>query len=131
MDTKTQSLPIAHTQPHSNSRPQRHPCNQCHCSLHCHTCSHTCGHTCSRSRSRASNHSPTGPQSQSPNPSLPLRHQKHSMHSHCCPPRPTPHSRSYPKNRKNLGRKVTKRKVVKRSQQVYKTKRSNTARKYN
>ncbi|XP_058567037.1 nuclear transition protein 2 [Neofelis nebulosa] len=105
MDTKTQSLPITHTQPHSNSRPQSHTCSQC------------CG--------------PTGHQSQSPDPSPPPRHQKHSMRSHHCPPRPTTRSRSYPKNRKNSGGKVKKRKAAKRSQQVYKTKRRNSGRKYN
>ncbi|XP_060504492.1 nuclear transition protein 2 [Panthera onca] len=119
MDTKTQSLPITHTQPHSNSRPQSHTCSQC------------CGRSRSRSRSRSSGHSPTGHQSQSPDPSPPPRHQKHSMRSHHCPPRPTARSCSYPQNRKNSGGKVKKRKAAKRSQQVYKTKRRNSGRKYN
>ncbi|XP_047695097.1 nuclear transition protein 2 [Prionailurus viverrinus] len=117
MDTKTQSLPITHTQPHGNSRPQSHTCSQC------------CGR--SRSRSRSSGHSPTGHQSQSPDPSPPPRHQKHSMRSHRCPPRPTTRSCSYPKNRRNSGGKVKKRKAAKRSPRVYKTKRRNSGRKYN
>ncbi|XP_034878327.1 nuclear transition protein 2 [Mirounga leonina] len=123
MDTKTQSLPNTHTQPHSNSRPQSHTCSPCTCSSHCHTCSQTCSRSCSRS--------PTGYQSQISHPSPPPRHQKHTMHSHHCSPRPTTHSCSYPKNRKNLEGKVNKRKVVKRRQQVYKTKRRSSGRRYN
>ncbi|XP_077629406.1 nuclear transition protein 2 [Crocuta crocuta] len=136
MDTKTQSLPIAHTQPHGNSRPQSHTCSPCNCSSHCHSCGQTCGRTCGQSRSgscsrsRTSSHSPTGPQSQSPSPSPPPRHQKHSQHSCRCPPQPTAHSCSYPKNRKNLERKVNKRKVARRSPQAHKTKRRNSGRKY-
>nr|XP_025858905.1 nuclear transition protein 2 [Vulpes vulpes] len=126
MDTKTQSLPITHTQPHSNSRPQGHTCNQCTCSSHCQTCSQSCSRSRSSSQSPTGHHSSSGHQSQSPHPTPPPRHQKHTMHSHHCPPRPTTHSCSYPKNRKNFEGKVNKRKVVKRSQQVYKTKRRNS-----
>ncbi|XP_047570433.1 nuclear transition protein 2 [Lutra lutra] len=128
MDTKTQSLPNTHTQPHSNSRPQSHTCGPCTCSSHCQACGQSCGR--SQSCSRSSSQSPTGRQGQSPYPSPPLRRQKHTMHSHHRPPRPTAHSCSYSKNRKNLEGKV-KRKVAKRSQQVYKTKRRSSGRKYN
>nr|XP_055197182.1 nuclear transition protein 2 [Nyctereutes procyonoides] len=126
MDTKTQSLPITHTQHHSNSRPQGHTCSQCTCSSHCQTCSQSCSWSRSSSQSPTGHHSSSGHQSQSPHPTPPPRHQKHTIHSHHCPPRPTTHSCSYPKNRKNFEGKVNKRKVAKRSQQVYKTKRRNS-----
>ncbi|XP_045849067.1 nuclear transition protein 2 [Meles meles] len=125
MDTKTQSLPNTHTQPHSNSRPQGHTCGPCTCGSHCQACGQSCG------RSRSSSQSPTGHQSQSLHPSPPPRRQKHTMHSHRCPPRPTAHSCRYSENRKRLGGKVNKRKVAKRSQPVYKTKRRSSGRKYN
>ncbi|OWK11410.1 TNP2 [Cervus elaphus hippelaphus] len=127
MDTKTQSLPNTHTQPHSNSRPQSHACKQCSCSHHCQ----------SRSRSRSSSQrprsrrSPAGHQARSPGPSPPLRRLRYAMHSHQCPSRPVTHSCSHSKNRKNLEGKVIKRKQVKRSKQVYKRKRQSSGRKYN
>ncbi|CAK6444691.1 unnamed protein product [Pipistrellus nathusii] len=134
MDTKTQNPPTTHTQPHSNSRPQSHTCN---CSHHCQNCSHGCTRSQSCSRSRISSQSPTGHRSppghqiQTPSPSPPPRHHKRTTHSHHCPVRPTTHSGSNTKNRKNLEGKVRKRKVVNRRQQVYKTKRRNSGRKCN
>uniref|UniRef100_A0A8C3X4F8 Nuclear transition protein 2 n=1 Tax=Catagonus wagneri TaxID=51154 RepID=A0A8C3X4F8_9CETA len=131
MDTKTQSPPSAHTQPHSSSRPQSHTCNQCSCGHHCQNCSQSC------SRSRSSSQSPRGHRhlpghhSQSLSPSLSPRHHKHAVHSHRCASRPSTRSCSYSKNRKNLEGKVNKRKAVKRSQQVYKTKRRSSGRKHN
>lgn len=134
MDTKAQKLPITHTQPHSSSRSQSHTCNHCSCSLHCQNCSPSCswsqGWSQSQSyrRSRSSSQSPTGHgsppghQSQSPRSSLLPKHQTHTMQPHHCSKRPTTHSSRYPKNRKNVEAKV-KRKVVKRSRRVYKTKR--------
>nr|XP_014339246.1 PREDICTED: nuclear transition protein 2 [Bos mutus] len=111
MDTKTQSLPNTHAQPHSNSRPQSHACHS--------------------NRRPRSHRSPAGRQGQSPGPSPPLRRHRHTMHSHQCPSRPVTHSCSHSKNRKNLEGKVIKRKQVKRSKQVYKKKRQSSGRKYN
>ncbi|XP_014648923.1 PREDICTED: nuclear transition protein 2 [Ceratotherium simum simum] len=121
MDTKTQSLPITHTQPHSSSRPQSHTCNPCTCGHHCQSCSQSC----SRGQGCATGHC-----SQSPSPNPPRPH-KHTMHSRHCPTRPTTHSCSYSKSRKNLKRKADKRKTVKRSQRVYKTERWSSGRKHN
>ncbi|KAG8513459.1 Nuclear transition protein 2 [Galemys pyrenaicus] len=114
MDTKTQNLPITHTQPHSNARPQGHPCSQCNCSHHCQSCSWSC------SQSPASHCSPAVPRSQSPSPSTPPRNHKHAMHPHHCRLRPTPHSSSCPRKRKTLEGKVNKRKAVKKSQRGHK-----------
>ncbi|XP_020736244.1 nuclear transition protein 2 [Odocoileus virginianus] len=134
MDNKTQRLPNTHTQPHSNSRPQSHACNQCSRSHHCQSRSHS--RSCrSRSQSssqrRRSHRSPAGHQGQSPGPSPPLRRHRYTMHSHQCPLRPVTHSCSHFKNRKNLEGKVIKRKQVKRSKQVYKRKKQSSGRKYN
>ncbi|KAI5933209.1 Nuclear transition protein 2 [Manis javanica] len=104
MDTETQSLPVTHTQPYSHCRPQSHTCPHC---------SHSCG------RSPAGRCSPPGRQSQGPGPSPPSRRRRHPM-------QPTAHSCNYPKNMKNLKRKMNKRKGVERSRQVYKTKRRNS-----
>ncbi|XP_032956883.1 nuclear transition protein 2 [Rhinolophus ferrumequinum] len=135
MDTKAQNLPFTHTQPHSSSRSQSHTCNHCSCSHHCQNCSPTCSWSqgCRQSQSyrqsRGSSQSPTGhcsppgPQSQSPRSSPLPKHQKHTMHPQHCPKRPATHSSRYPKNRKNVDAKVNKRKAVKRSRRVYKTKR--------
>ncbi|XP_006146589.1 nuclear transition protein 2 [Tupaia chinensis] len=126
MDTKAQSLPIAHTQPHSNSRPQGHTCSQGSRSHHCQHCSWSC------SRGMASHRSSLGHQGQSPgpSPSLPPRHHRQTMHSHPSPSRPTHHS-SCLRKRKTLVGKVNKRKGTKRSRQVYKTKRRSSGRKCN
>lgn len=127
MDTKTQSLPNTHAQPHSNSRPQSHACHHCSCSQHCQSrCrSRSCRSRSSNRRPR-SHRSPAGRQGQSPGPSPPLRRHRHTMHSHQCPSRPVTHSCSHSKNRKNLEGKVIKRKQVKRSKQVYKKKRQSS-----
>nr|XP_019569615.1 PREDICTED: nuclear transition protein 2 [Rhinolophus sinicus] len=130
MDTKAQKLPITHTQPHSGSRSQSHTCNHCSCSLHCQNCSPSCSWSQSQSyrRSRSNSQSPTGRcsppghQSQSPRSSPLPKHQKHTMQPHHCSKQAPTHSPRYPKNRKNVEAKV-KRKVVKRSRRVYKTKR--------
>ncbi|KAM7228100.1 hypothetical protein CapIbe_020554 [Capra ibex] len=136
MDTKTQSLPNTHTQPHSNSRPQSHACNQCSCSHHCQSRgrSRSCrSHSRSRSRNSSrrprSHRSPAGHQGSGSSP--PLRRHRYTMHSHQGPSRAVTHSCSHSKNRKNLEGKVIKRKQVKRSKQVYKRKRQSSGRKYN
>ncbi|XP_070218680.1 nuclear transition protein 2 [Bos mutus] len=132
MDTKTQSLPNTHAQPHSNSRPQSHACHHCSCSQHCQSRSRSRScRSCSSNRRPRSHRSPAGRQGQSPGPSPPLRRHRHTMHSHQCPSRPVTHSCSHSKNRKNLEGKVIKRKQVKRSKQVYKKKRQSSGRKYN
>ncbi|XP_037360469.1 nuclear transition protein 2 isoform X2 [Talpa occidentalis] len=127
MDTKTQNLSITHTQPHSNSRPQGHPCSQCNCSHHCQNCSQSCSR--SSSQSPASHCSTVASPSQSPSPSLPPRNHKHAMHPHHCRLRPTTHSSSCPKKRKTLEGKVNKRKVLKKSQRGHKTKRRGSGQK--
>nr|NP_776625.1 nuclear transition protein 2 [Bos taurus]CAA39810.1 transition protein 2 [Bos taurus]CAA39811.1 transition protein 2 [Bos taurus] len=131
MDTKTQSLPNTHAQPHSNSRPQSHACHHCSCSQHCQSRSRS--RSCrSRSSSRRprSHRSPTGHQGRArPQPSSEAPQTHHAL-----PPvssRPVTHSCSHSKNRKNLEGKVIKRKQVKRSKQVYKRKRQSSGRKYN
>ncbi|KAB0348606.1 hypothetical protein FD755_005628 [Muntiacus reevesi] len=132
MDTKTQSLPNTHTQPHSNSRSQSHACKQCSCSHHCQSRSRSCRSRSQSSSQRPRSHRrPAGRQGQSPGPSSPLRRLRYAMHSHQCPSRPVTHSCSHSKNRKNLEGKVIKRKQVKRSKQVYKRKRQSSGQKYN
>ncbi|XP_004691813.1 PREDICTED: nuclear transition protein 2 [Condylura cristata] len=121
MDTKTQNLPITHTQPHSNARPQGHPCSQCHCSHHCQNCSQSCSR--SSSQSPAGHGSPAASSSQTPSPSPPPRNHKHAMHAHHCRLRPTTHASSCPKRRKPLEGKVTRRRVVKKGQRGHRTKR--------
>ncbi|XP_070425042.1 nuclear transition protein 2 [Equus przewalskii] len=107
MDTKAQGLPVTHSQPHSNSRPQSHTCSQCDCSHHCQNCSQSFA---------------TGRCSQRSSPNVP-KHHSHTTHSHSGPARPITHSCSYSKKRKNLKRQGSKRKAVKRSQRVGKTQR--------
>ncbi|NP_001128574.1 nuclear transition protein 2 [Equus caballus] len=115
MDTKAQGLPVTHSQPHSNSRPQSHTCSQCDCCHHCQNCSQSFA---------------TGRCSQRSSPNAP-KHHSHTTHSHSGPARPITHSCSYSKKRKNLKRQGSKRKAVKRSQRVGKTQRWHSGRKHN
>nr|XP_020022853.1 nuclear transition protein 2 [Castor canadensis] len=113
MDTKMQSLPTTHTQPHSSSRPQSHTCSQCTCSLHCQGCSW--GRSCS---------SPGRPSS-SVSPSPPPKPPRQTTHSQLSPPRPA-HYSSCPKNKKTLEGKVNKKRAVRRNKRVYRSKRQST-----
>uniref|UniRef100_A0A8C0ZXS8 Nuclear transition protein 2 n=1 Tax=Castor canadensis TaxID=51338 RepID=A0A8C0ZXS8_CASCN len=113
MDTKMQSLPTTHTQPHSSSRPQSHTCSQCTCSLHCQGCSWAAH---------------LGPSS-SVSPSPPPKPPRQTTHSQLSPPRPA-HYSSCPKNKKTLEGKVNKKRAVRRNKRVYRSKRQSTGRKY-
>ncbi|XP_021569985.1 nuclear transition protein 2 [Carlito syrichta] len=115
MDTKTQSFFIAHTQPHRNSRSQGHTCS--HCSCHCQSCRQSC------SWSRSPNQSLPSQQSQRPSSSLPPKHHRQAVHSHPSPARTPTHCGSRSKNRKASEGKASKRKMARRVQQVYRTKR--------
>ncbi|XP_021065588.1 nuclear transition protein 2 [Mus pahari] len=101
-----QSLPTAHSHPHSSSRPQSHTSNQCN---QC-TCSHHC-------------------RSSSPSPGPPMKHPKPSMHSRHSPSRPR-HRGSCSKNRKTLEGKVSKRKAVRRRKRTHRAKRRSSGRRY-